>query len=390
MEIFREESSEPTLAPAELTPEPLEEFGYLEDKVFQWATNANYREIEPDSDLDALQLIAQMYLHREINWPLNVKFNGRFGPETKKLFMKLFEVANIEYDPADFDESTGNITLRVPIMKKIYALDVVQKPEPDAPPEVTLQPPVDTNTVTTVVTTTPQIIGTPITTPQGTSVQATVGDMPFSSAESYLDAEFARQQIEPERIISDSIDQMDVYNQFYTKALQINRNVSMDVVRNIYDTAVKEGIDPKTFFALIAVESTFKKNAVSAAKFKGLGQLKIRALADVYMHPPHNLSESVAFSRAASLYSNNTRIMNPETNLQFSARYFKICQQAIGSDDFSLIVLAYNQGYPKVNELIKKYKTKDPKIIWSHIKMSGDNPKEKLLANIENYTQVFA
>jgi hypothetical protein len=106
-----------------------------------------------------------------------------------------------------------------------------------------------------------------------------------------------------------------------------------DLASLIYDSAIREGIDPTLAFRLVNVESEFKAAAVSPVGAMGLTQV-MPATAALYQHgiTPRQL-------------------LVPATNLRIGFRY--LYDLLIKYDgDLGLALVTYNRGPVKVQELL--------------------------------------
>lgn len=102
-------------------------------------------------------------------------------------------------------------------------------------------------------------------------------------------------------------------------------NVTGGMATNVFDAAVREGIDPDLAFRLVRLESEFNERAVSSVGAIGLTQLMP--------------------STAVQLERGTTReqLFNAQTNLRIGFRYLRsLMDQYKG--DVRLALLAYNRG----------------------------------------------
>lgn len=102
-------------------------------------------------------------------------------------------------------------------------------------------------------------------------------------------------------------------------------DITGGMATNVFDAAVREGIDPDLAFRLVRLESEFKVRAVSSVGAVGLTQLMP--------------------STAVQLERGTTReqLFNPKTNLRIGFRYLRsLMDQYKG--DVRLALLAYNRG----------------------------------------------
>ncbi len=110
--------------------------------------------------------------------------------------------------------------------------------------------------------------------------------------------------------------------------------VPSDLVALIYDTALREGLDPGLAFRLVKVESDFNVRARSTAAAIGLAQVQLRTAR--FYHPGVTLE----------------RLFDPATNLRVGFRYL---HDLLGTyqGNLRLALLAYNRGPAKVNQLLE-------------------------------------
>jgi len=109
--------------------------------------------------------------------------------------------------------------------------------------------------------------------------------------------------------------------------------VPSDLVALIYDTALREGLDPDLAFRLVRVESYFDAKAVSSARAIGLAQVQLRT---ARFYEP-GITEK--------------RLYDPATNLRIGFRYLHDLIETY-QGDLRLALLAYNRGPAKVNQLL--------------------------------------
>ena len=109
--------------------------------------------------------------------------------------------------------------------------------------------------------------------------------------------------------------------------------IPADLAGVIYDTALREGLDPDLAFRLVKVESNFHVRARSSASAIGLAQVQLRTAR--FYEPGITLE----------------RLYDPETNLATGFRYLR---DLLGTyqDNLRLALLAYNRGPAKVNQLL--------------------------------------
>jgi hypothetical protein len=110
-------------------------------------------------------------------------------------------------------------------------------------------------------------------------------------------------------------------------------HIPADLASLIYDTSVREGIDPTLAFRIINVESEFKASAVSPVGAVGLTQV---------MLPTAVLYQPGITQR---------KLLDPTTNLKIGFRYlYDLLTKYDG--DLRLALVAYNRGPAKVNALL--------------------------------------
>jgi soluble lytic murein transglycosylase-like protein len=109
--------------------------------------------------------------------------------------------------------------------------------------------------------------------------------------------------------------------------------IPSDMAALIYDTALREGLEPDLAFRIIKVESSFRVRAKSAAGAIGLAQVQLRTAR--FYQPGITLD---------GLY-------DPETNIATGFRYLR---DLLGTyqGNLRLALLAYNRGPAKVNQLL--------------------------------------
>lgn len=109
--------------------------------------------------------------------------------------------------------------------------------------------------------------------------------------------------------------------------------IPADLAGIIYDTALREGLEPDLAFRLVKVESNFHVHARSSADAVGLAQVQLRTAR--FYQPGITLE----------------RLFDPETNLATGFRYL---HDLLGTyqDNLRLALLAYNRGPGKVNQLL--------------------------------------
>lgn len=107
--------------------------------------------------------------------------------------------------------------------------------------------------------------------------------------------------------------------------------IPADLAGQIYDAALREGLDPDLGFRIVKIESAFRPNATSSVGAIGLVQVMLRTAQ--YYDPT---------LRAEDLYE-------PEVNLRIGFRYFRYLLERYG--DLRTALLAYNRGPARVEEL---------------------------------------
>ena len=110
--------------------------------------------------------------------------------------------------------------------------------------------------------------------------------------------------------------------------------VPSDLAGLIYDTALKEGLDPELAFRIVQVESRFNPRAVSRAGAVGLVQVQ-PATARYY-------------DRSITL----KELTDPATNLRIGFRFLKFLLDKYDGN-LEMALLAYNRGPARVAELLK-------------------------------------
>jgi soluble lytic murein transglycosylase-like protein len=109
--------------------------------------------------------------------------------------------------------------------------------------------------------------------------------------------------------------------------------VASDLAALIYDTALKEGLDPELAFRLVKVESYFNPKATSSAQAIGLAQVQLRTAR--FYEPGITLKQ----------------LYDPVTNLRIGFAYLHDLIQTY-QGNLRLALLAYNRGPAKVNQLL--------------------------------------
>lgn len=114
--------------------------------------------------------------------------------------------------------------------------------------------------------------------------------------------------------------------------------IPADLAGQIYDAALREGLDPDLAFRIVKIESRFDPRARSGAGAIGLLQVM-----------PRTATYYDSTLRAEDLYE-------PEINLRIGFRYFRYLLERYG--DLRTALLAYNRGPARVEEL--KAQGRDP------------------------------
>jgi len=102
-------------------------------------------------------------------------------------------------------------------------------------------------------------------------------------------------------------------------------NISAELARKIYDTALRQKLEPELAFRVVNVESEFKTRALSPVGAIGLTQLML--------------------ATARGIEPNVTReaLMDEETNLRIGFRYLRALIRE-NNNNLSLALLVYNRG----------------------------------------------
>jgi soluble lytic murein transglycosylase-like protein len=108
--------------------------------------------------------------------------------------------------------------------------------------------------------------------------------------------------------------------------------IPADMAELIYETALREGLDPDLAFRLVKLESEFKPKARSGAGAVGLAQVQ---LATAKHYEPGLTVE---------------RLYDPATNLRIGFRFLRDLLGYYG--DVKLALLAYNRGPTRVKQLL--------------------------------------
>lgn len=107
--------------------------------------------------------------------------------------------------------------------------------------------------------------------------------------------------------------------------------IPADLASLIYDTALKEGIDPDLAFRLVEVESRFRPRAQSPVGAYGLAQIQLMTAR--FYDPDITIEE----------------LLEPATNLTIGFRYLRDLLEVYG--DTQLALLAYNRGPSRLKQL---------------------------------------
>jgi len=189
----------------------------------------------------------------------------------------------------------------------------------------------------------------------------------------------------------------------------VNKNVEKKTIEKILQVAESENIPPRILLALMSTESRLKPGAKNKCGYRGLGQLKTISIFDTLWRG-FKMKKKTAAREAFKIYKNPAQIFAATENAILTARYFKLCCDAVGLPrdkiknfnltHFNLVYLAYNQGVGKVGSAVKKYKKRkrknsmqftmrDVENIWKMIKISGPNPKNKILELNSDFWEDF-
>lgn len=109
--------------------------------------------------------------------------------------------------------------------------------------------------------------------------------------------------------------------------------IPSDLAALIYDTALREGLEPDLAFRLVKVESDFTVRAVSSAEAIGLAQVRLKTAR--FYQPGITLEQ----------------LYQPATNLTIGFRYLRDLIETY-QGNLRLALLAYNRGPAKVNQLL--------------------------------------
>lgn len=115
----------------------------------------------------------------------------------------------------------------------------------------------------------------------------------------------------------------------------VKYGIKRKLAEDIYDTALKERIEPDIAFGLVFTESTFRERAVSHVGARGLTQLMPRTAE--WLDPQVDRSQ----------------LFDPQTNLRLGFRYLR---QLIDKyeGDTKLALLAYNRGPGTVDRVLDR------------------------------------
>ncbi len=125
--------------------------------------------------------------------------------------------------------------------------------------------------------------------------------------------------------------------------------IAADLADLIYETGLREGIDPDLAFRMVKVESNFEPRAASSAGAYGLAQVQ---------------------PATAKFYDPNITIeqlFDPATNLRIGFRYLRDLIEVYG--DMKLALLAYNRGPSRVKKLLDE--GRDPRNGYASQIMEG-------------------
>jgi len=117
----------------------------------------------------------------------------------------------------------------------------------------------------------------------------------------------------------------------------------------IYDSALREGIDPEFAFRLVQLESRFNPDARSRAGAIGLTQVQ------------------VATARFYDPNAQSANLLDPATNLRIGLRFLRDLIGVYG--DVELALLAYNWGPTRLNEMLAQ--GRDPRNGYASSIMGG-------------------
>jgi len=112
----------------------------------------------------------------------------------------------------------------------------------------------------------------------------------------------------------------------------VQYRVSPDLAELVYETALRQGIDPELGFRLVNLESQFRDRALSRAGAIGLAQVQV---ATARFYDPRITPEG---------------LYDPETNLRIGFRFLRDLIDTYGNVEMAL--LAYNWGPSRLRELL--------------------------------------
>ena len=146
--------------------------------------------------------------------------------------------------------------------------------------------------------------------------------------------------------------QLERWNKIYNYSTRYR--ISADLAANIYDIALREGIEPELGFRLVRVESEFKERAKSPVGAIGLTQVM-----------PATAKYFVKDASREALYDR-------ETNLKVGFRYLRsLIREYKGNVKLALLV--YNRG-PQAVETLRELGV-DPSNGYERIVMKGYSGK---------------
>lgn len=125
--------------------------------------------------------------------------------------------------------------------------------------------------------------------------------------------------------------------------------VAADLAELIYETALRQGLDPELAFRLVKMESQFKPYALSHADAVGLAQVQ---LATARFYEPDITTE---------------QLYEPAANLRIGLSFLRDLIRAY--DDVELALLAYNWGPSRLKELLAQ--GRDPRNGYASSIMEG-------------------
>lgn len=136
-------------------------------------------------------------------------------------------------------------------------------------------------------------------------------------------------------------------------AFSTRYQIAADLAALIFDTALREGIDPDLAFRLVKVESDFNPRAFSSASAIGLAQVMVNT------------------ARFYQPGITAPQLFDPATNLTIGFRYLR---DLLGTyqGNLRLALLAYNRGPARVNELLNS--SIDPGNGYAQLVLRGYTP----------------